>query len=133
MGVQVGPAVDRIVLPGEVDPDPENDRELHVSHRRCFVPPHPHVGPFMQQWDNATEASSWLQSPSVMAAGGAGKRLWAAAAVQEAPRPVPGRCCTDAPPRAGAGNLSFRQSLLYTHCGRMLEVGSCTAQRGRGV
>ena len=47
MGVQVGPVVDRIVLPDEIDPDPENDRELHVRHRRCFMPSHPHVGPFL--------------------------------------------------------------------------------------
>ncbi len=29
--MQVGPAVDRLVLPGEENTDPENDKELHVS------------------------------------------------------------------------------------------------------
>ena len=27
----------RIMLPGEVDPDPENDKELHVRHRQSFT------------------------------------------------------------------------------------------------
>ena len=29
-GTQVGPAVDRLVLPGQEDSNPENDKELHV-------------------------------------------------------------------------------------------------------
>ena len=29
--MQVGPALHRLVLPGQEDGDPENDRELHVS------------------------------------------------------------------------------------------------------
>ncbi|CAK0763143.1 hypothetical protein CVIRNUC_003028 [Coccomyxa viridis] len=35
---KVGPVVDRIVLPGEVDPDPENDRELHGLLESTYGP-----------------------------------------------------------------------------------------------
>ena len=37
VALQVGPVVDRIMLPGEVDPDTEDDKELHVSHRRGLM------------------------------------------------------------------------------------------------
>ena len=45
--VQVGPAVERLVLPGQEDTDPENDKEIHVrayhtqtTHIRSFCIAH---------------------------------------------------------------------------------------------
>jgi len=48
--VQVGPAVERLVLPGQEDTDPENDKEIHVSAYHTHTT---HISCIALQWHPA--------------------------------------------------------------------------------